>query len=153
MLDHAVFAEAAMTSTFMTQASSSQAQMFPKQWAEEDGLGRNLKQHKPEPLKKKKKTICDKETDEREASAQGETQRFDTEQAEEQWLESKMQDHIGLLKEESKFLNGKRYGQDGMPQRNIDEQSRFWLDLTAPKPPTPALCVTGKKKTPPKAGS
>jgi len=126
--DRALFAEAAMTSALMTQEPSAQTQMSREQWAEEHGLRRNLKHRKPGPPKKKNKAIWDMEPGEKGlASAPGEAPHFDIEQAEEQWLQNKMQEHIEMLEEESKFLKGKRYRPDELPTRKPADQQNFWI--------------------------
>lgn len=128
--EQALFFEAARTARDITgEPASDKFKPMPKEeWADEHGLRRNLKQRKPGPPKKKKKAIWDMEPGEKGlASAPGEAPHFDIQQAEEQWLQNKMQEHIEMLEEESKFLKGKRYRPDELPTQKPADQQNFWI--------------------------
>ena len=102
--------------------------MSKDDWANEHGLRRNLKQRKPGPPKKKKKAIWDMTPGEKGlATEPGQHEHFDIEQAEKEYTELKMQEHIKEAKAEAQFVKGKRFRSSKQQAHNRATPKDFWI--------------------------
>ena len=126
----ALYFEAARAARDITGTPTSDKfkPMSKEEWADEHGLRRNLKHRKPGPPKKKRKALWDLSPGEKGlADKPGQYEPFDIAQAEKEYTELKMQEHIEEAEAEAQFIKGKRFRSSKQQAHNRTTPKDFWI--------------------------